>query len=313
MSRTHAALLGCALLLTACARRLESPGLETTAVTEETHDAAGEAFGALFEIYDRVLSISERLRVANTEACGDHVGGYLGWMVFADRDFGSQEIRALAAKAVRVGETPVVVALSPTGPAASAGLRVGDEVVSIGGTSTQSHMRAVRAEWRLGSDRSTVVVRREGQELAVEVVARSACRYRAIPVDLEGMYSGPTKNGDAVVTIALVESATDDELAFSIAHAFALQRLGVDPSRNEPLPEPAATNLAVAMCERAGFDVSGVERLLTLQAIEQPWQIFRVENRYVAFRWVPRGPASVGELPRRIVALRAALASRDAK
>jgi hypothetical protein len=47
----------------------------------ETQLAASAAFGALFASYDRVLTISERLRVANTATCADHTGGYLGWLV----------------------------------------------------------------------------------------------------------------------------------------------------------------------------------------------------------------------------------------
>lgn len=306
-----APVIAIALLILACAQRLDSPAIETALVTREAQLAAGKAFETLFANYARVLAISERLRLSNVELCGNDVGGYLGWLVFVDRDFGSQEMRALAEKVVNVGQTPVVVALTPNGPAANAGVTIGDEVVSIGGKRARTHLQAARAEQRLTTEHAQIRIRRGDQEREIEVAPLRACRYEAMPYGVEGMEAWPTRDGNVAVTIALVEAASDDELAFSLAHAFALQQLGVraqDPG--EPLPEPATTDMAVEMCARAGFDVGGVARLLELQAVEQPWLVFAIPRRFVGLQWVEKGPVRVGELPRRIVALRAAIARR---
>lgn len=314
MKRLRTSLVATVALLVACALSLESPEIETAAIGEETRNAASEAFGALFASYDRVLGISGRLRLANLESCSSRSGGYLGWMVFADRDFGTHEIRELASQVVQVGRTPVVVALSSGGPAGRAGVQIGDEIVSIGSKRPLTHVQVRRAEQQLATKRSSVALRRGGRELMVEVDPAIACRYEAMPVGIEGMQAWPTLDGNVAVTISLVEAATDDELAYLIAHAFALQRLEVDVrDLTTPLPEPEATDLAIEMCERAGFDVSSVDRIIELQAIEQPWLIFGIPNRFVALRWRPRGPIRVGELPRRIVALRTALSRREAR
>ncbi len=302
--RRRALLIALALAVCSCARELDSPPVERAEIRRETDAAAEDAFGALFTVYARVLAISERLRLANLELCADHSGGYFGWMVFAGRDFGSQEMRALAASVVQVGEVPVVVALSPEGPATRAGLQIGDEIMSVGSKRTRTHVQVRRAEQGQSSERATVRFRRAGEEREVAVAPARACRYEAMPV-YAGLGASPTRDGHVGVSIALVEEATDNELAFTLAHSFALQRLGVDVySAVVPFPEPQTTNLAVEMCERAGFDLDDVERLLELEATEQPWGLFLPAKG---------GGERVGELPKRIVALRAALARRAAK
>ena len=291
----------CVLLAAGCARRLAHPAVEADEVKAQVEGDAPEAFAALVAAYDRVLRIGERLRKANTEACGEKVGPDLGWIVWAARDFGSPELRDLAKQFLAVEKDPVVVSVAPDGAAARAGVRVGDHVREVGGRSVESAARVWRAERALPQTGAVLLVERNGEELALAVEPTRACQQHVEPSAYESIAAWPHE-GNVYVTLRLVELASDDEIAFSLSHALALDLLDVDVRRgDEPYPEPETTRFAVQLSERAGFSVADVEGLLERQAIEQPWGV------------VIGKPSRVGEIPRRIVALRALTASHSRK
>ena len=297
--RGRAALaLLCVLVAAACARRLASPTVQDSEVKAQVQGDAPEAFAALVAAYDRVLRIGERLRKANTEACGEKVGPDLGWIVWAERDFGSPELRDLAKQFLAVEKDPVVVSVVPDGAAARAGVRVGDHVREVGGRTVESAARVSRAERALPETGAVLIIERNGEQLELTVEPTRACQQRVEPSSHESIEAWPGEKS-LYVTLRLVELASDDEIAFSLAHALALDLLDVDVRRaDKPYPEPETTRLAVQLSERAGFSVANVEGLLERQAIEQPWGLVKGE------------PSRVGEIPRRIVALKAVRESR---
>jgi hypothetical protein len=310
---TARAVLAAALvpLALGCAKRLAHPAAPAQEVRAEVRDDAPEAFRALTGAYERVLRVSERLRLANVDACRDQVTEYLGWSAMSDRDFGGLEMRKLATDFVNAGKAPVVVALSPDGPAARAGVRIGDHVLEIGRSHVRSGAQVTHAEQSLASTGDSLVVERGGKELELPVSPARACRHEARLSDAPGLTA--SFQGSAVwVTFKLVDLADDDQLAFSIAHAMTEQLLGADPDHVGPeqIPEPEATALAVQFCEHAGFSVKTVDALLETQAIEEPWTLITTRHPREKVLWEPKAGIWVGEIPRRIVALRMVRASR---
>ncbi|MGH2959414.1 MAG: hypothetical protein ACRDKE_07395, partial [Solirubrobacterales bacterium] len=149
----------------------------------------------------------------------------------------------------------------------------------------------------------TVVVERDGEDLALAVEPGRTCRQGVIAVDAPGIVAIPY-DGNIVVTLRLLEVATDDQVAFSVAHVLAADLLNVDFSRDDiSWPEPRTTQRAVELTARAGFSVENVEALLQLQAMEQPWMVMGPRPMEVR----------VGEIPRRIIALRMVRTSASRK
>src|SRR4029077_18938829 len=125
-------------------------------------DDAPEAFTSYVRAYERVLSVCARLRVANTQPCGESVGVPLGWIAWTERDFEGYELRNLARTFFKMGKQPVVVAVAPGGAAARAGVRVGDHVLEVGSYSVATAVQVVRAEHLLTPSSGVVVVERDG-------------------------------------------------------------------------------------------------------------------------------------------------------
>jgi membrane-associated protease RseP (regulator of RpoE activity) len=299
---TRSAVLALLLALAggSCARQLSHPEVVPGQVRAQIADDAPEAFASYVRAYERVLSVGDRLRVANTQACGESVGVHLGWIAWTERDFAGYELRNLARTFLKMGKQPVVVAVAAGGAAARAGVRVGDHVLEVGDYSVATAVQVVRAEHRLTQPGGVVVVERDGAKLTLPVEPVLACRQGFDPVELPqiGAWSW---HGNIRVTLRLVQVATDDQLAFALARALALDLLHVDQAAREdrPIPEPRATWLAVELSERAGFSTDDSEALLQLQAVEQPWTVMSTGGRR-------DGPVKVGEIPRQIIALRMA-------
>jgi membrane-associated protease RseP (regulator of RpoE activity) len=279
-----------------CARQLSHPQIGYREVRAQIADDAPEAFAAYVHAYGRVLSVGERLRAANTEACRDAVGMHLGWIAWTERDFQGYELKRLAQTFFKMGKQPVVVALAADGAAARAGVRVGDHVLEVGDYSVATAVQVVRAEHLLTKPGAAVVVERDGAKLTLPVQPVLSCRQGFRPEERDLMAAWPW-DGNIRVTLRLVQVATDDQLAFALAHALALDLLHFDPGpEDRPIPEPRTTRLAVQLSERAGFSTADAEALLQLQAVEQPWSVMTRKSR--------GGPVKLGEIPRRIVALR---------
>lgn len=292
------------LLVLGCAQRLAHPDVSEDRVRGQIEDDAPAAFAATVGAYDRVLRIGERLRVENASACGDAIASSLGWSAVADRDFGGLEMRRLATQFLRAGKSPVVVALAPQGAAERAGVQVGDHVLSIDGHSVHTSVQVTHAEQTLAPTGASIAVERAETELELAVTPARACLPDVRPTELSAIGAWPW-NGSIYVSLRLVELATDDQIAFSIAHALAQQLLGVDPQRaNQHVPEPQATALAVLLCERAGFSVADIEPILELEAVEEPWTVITTVNPLANPYWRPKGDTWLGEIPRRIVALK---------
>jgi membrane-associated protease RseP (regulator of RpoE activity) len=300
------ALTALTVFAVGCAQRLEHPAAPADRVQAEIEGDAPVAFETLVGVYERVLRIGERLRRENTSICGDQLASSMGWTALADRDFGGLEMRKLATQFLRAGKIPVVVALLPEGSAARAGVRVGDHVLSIGGKRVLTAVQVTRAEKSLAASGDSIIIERGGSELELPVTPVSACRDDVQPIDAPDL-AASFRGSTIFVTLKLVDLATDDQLAFSIAHAMAQQLLGVDPDGflfHPQIPEPEATALAVRICERASFSVANAEAILQLEAVEEPWTVITTQNPLANPYWRPKGDTQLGEIPRRIVALR---------
>ncbi len=308
-SSLAAALLALATL--ACARTLSAPAIPPDALRAGEQSAAEAAFSGYVAGAERLLRITERLRIANAEHCGKDAAPYLGWFVLAERDV-DRSLRELAVAALGLAPQPVVLALSPESPAAKAGVRVRDEITAIDGKRVRSADQLARRVFDLKESRAPLSVRRGDEELTLVAVPERACAYEVLP-RAGGSLDGPWAWKRRVsVSLGLADVASDDELAYLIARAVAVARMeGPYEAEEEDRREVEAARVAVEFTQRAGYSVEGVERLLEIVGRERPEDLVDTDSGSPRIRvaGVRRAAAVVGPIPKRILALRAARAA----
>ncbi len=304
---------GIALLALGCARTLVAPDVSPELVEDRRRADATGAFSAYRSGAARVVGLASRLLVANHEQCGDEVVPYVGWFALSRREVG-RELRELAVAELGLADSPVVVALAPGAPAAAAGVEVGDAIVAIDGRTvrTSDPLRRRVAAHPAGAIPFSVRRGAETFELSAEPARACSLRVQLSAGDELRIFSWQLDLMS--LSLGLLETGTDDELAYLIAYELAQQLRGDVPPDEEP-GELALAHSAVDFALRAGFRVDGIERLLELVAREHPWEIVKEDasgDRNVAPRGARRYPAVVGPLPKRIVALRTARAQSSA-
>ncbi|HEV2568158.1 M48 family metallopeptidase [Sphingomonas sp.] len=236
-----------------------------------------EQLRALVALDIRVAAIGERL--ARGGLCKEVLSSP-GW-VLQDVAQYSAALRPAARQALKLGDLPSVVALLP-GSGASAGLRVGDEIVSVNGQAIAAQARGYRrveqveamVEQALAAGPVALVVRREGRDVPVRIVPVPGCRSRFQLLTGRGL-NAKADGRYVQVTGELVEFVhNDDELALVIAHELAhnilrhknrLDAAGVSRGlfagfgKNRTRireTELEADRLALYLMARAGYDVS---------------------------------------------------------
>lgn len=235
----------------------------------------------------RVATIGYRLAVANRAFCSDQAW-LAGFAVHDLSQYGGED-RDAAARTFGLGGAPAVLALVEGGPAAAAGLRLDDHLLSIDGADIpraggDGHSFDLvedvldRLDAALADGVAELGIRRQGQPIAIRIEGVRGCptRFQAVPgrtlqARADGIYVQVTSGIVAFV-------ASDDELAALLAHEFAhnvlRHRRRLDDARvsrgllanfgrNARLiraTEVEADRLSVHLLDRAGFDVDAGAR-----------------------------------------------------
>lgn len=264
---------------------------------------AGQRLTYITDLDQRVAGVGYRLSAANADLCPT-VHNSAGWQLHAASQY-SAELRLVAeARFGLDGDLPGVLAVPGGSPAAAAGLRQGDLILSVNGEAlnrgaggTRPGYEGVAANIRrldlaLASGPTRISYRREGAEHAVTVTPRRTCGYE-VQLDPSEELNARANGTRLFITTALAEfAATDDELAVFLGHELAHHVLGhrswhgaeTDGRTNQNAPalnaaaggaEREADRVGLYLAARAGFDTSIAPDL---------WR------RFGAFNWRVRYP-----------------------
>lgn len=218
------------VLLTSCAApQTVRPAVDAAAVATEQHRQTLFVLESRQRDYERVYNIVERLRAANADLCPETEQS-IGVRFETVHDY-ARENRAAAAELWDLAEQPTVLWVAVGSPAAEAGVRARDRLVSINGQRIEPGRRASRVAFRQmreAAQRGVValdVERGDGMHtVSIEPVRR--CRYDFYLTD--DAEANAFADGDTIyINRGILQVArTDEELALVIGHELAHNAMG---------------------------------------------------------------------------------------
>lgn len=199
----------------------QSPGSE---ITETKVKAQDDVLQQFLDLNAALENTAYRILTANVSECPE-TGPTAGLFVHTSLDF-PEDMRDEAKARLAIGPMPFVRHIVPGSPAEKSGLKVGDEILTIGDIdmidgerSRQFYEVVSRGEWSTGATR--LKYRRGDETETTQIVPQRSCAY---PVQLffADIVNAYTDGEEIWVTTELVNSIAEEEsLAMIIAHELA--------------------------------------------------------------------------------------------
>lgn len=251
---------------------MAAAAIAPSAAAGAAHDNVGPALETLRAQDRRALSIGWRLAQASADLCADARPG-LGWTLHnLDQYRPGLRDAATAVFGLRPGEVGVL-ALAPDGPAAIAGVREDDVVMTIGPvrmdgpaavSAAADHAplaaRLQQIEAAMTAGPLAVSVRRGGRVLDMVVQPRLHCAW-PVQVEPSNRFYAASDGARIAVSSALAAFARrDNDLAFVVAHEMGhnLRRpAGTGDRLRSRTREIEADRIGLILTARAGYDTAG--------------------------------------------------------
>jgi beta-barrel assembly-enhancing protease len=225
----------------------------------------------------RVMTIAHRLATRGTALCPEGQAPLSGLRVHVRGQY-ARSVQAEAQRLFGLGDFPVVLAIAPDGPAHRAGLRRGDEIVSINDHDMRVLPRsadyaavervdaAVESALSIGELR--IVVRRGGRIQTMAFAGERGCASRVELVPGRKLNASADGRTVQITTAVLSEAGDDAELAFILAHEMAhnilkhAERLDRTGRRAGTIRETEieADRLGLRLMHAAGYDIEAAAR-----------------------------------------------------
>jgi membrane-associated protease RseP (regulator of RpoE activity) len=238
----------------------------------------------------RLLAVSYAIRTAGAPLCGEAVGPILGVAAWRSNPlFGRPFFEALERT---YGVSPgslAVVAVTSGSPAERAGIRVGDQILSVGETAIDTDIDLFDRVAKFEGSPIPMTLRRDEQEIDLSIDPLPACRSKAFIEIGDLMLTDRARGDHFYVTSGFMRFAkTDDELALVVAHELAhrISGMRVVPGAQVELQ---ADRLGLYLAARAGYDISIAPAFWDRVALEQPWSLSDDVEHYGWTRVPPHG------------------------
>lgn len=263
-------VLGCAWL----PERSGTPVITKKELKVAEYEVGAEMMAELVEVRSRILDIEYALTTRVAANCGELARPRAGVLLSKHESFEDARLRRVASQTLEVGDALTIVHLVPGTPLERAGLKRGDQIVSVDDIMLKSAEDLIDLSHGNSENRPVHIGFRRGDELR-EVVVQLAPACPVYFALASTAMAVPWQEGELVVAIpfGLVTFAeSEDELAVAAAHQLAhvmYDGEGID----ERELESRADHMGILFAHAAGFDVSVAPRYWERVALEYPWLI----------------------------------------
>ena len=228
-ARSWPAVIAGAWLCAGCAGpSAKFPDLPADEVKAERHLQQVAQIKDYFGALARLDNVAFHIRVANRQYC-ERMSVQLGLLAFSVKGL-PRKYRSFSAEALQIDQThPTVISIAEGSPAAVAGIKVGDQILTLDNEAVPAeHSAEWIAGWLTlnGEAPLTIMVRHEGNDVPHTVTPVMAC---AIPVELasDPAPGASTDYRKIVVQTGILRlTKTDADLATVVGHELAHVNMG---------------------------------------------------------------------------------------
>jgi hypothetical protein len=261
------------LLALGCASSPELTPATRLELEAEIGEVGSQLFAEMIDEKVRLLDIEYALNHTAAKACGDLVRPQFGILTGSLVSLDQTWLKEASAKRGILGDGLNIVHVVPGSPFERAGLRAGDELLSVNGESPRSHSD-LHAQRMRATDLAPTVVRyrREGREYSIEIPTHLACPVTFSLFQSEALVT-TSRRAQVLVPRGLLASARDEHvLAIALAHGFA-HAVWDKPGSSRLEQEQRADRLGTRLAAHAGFDVSKTIGYWEDVARVHPWLV----------------------------------------
>jgi Zn-dependent protease with chaperone function len=277
--RGKIAIVMLAGLVSACAPTTKWANVDNAMVAAEREKQMELAAESYLKEVGRLEDVSTKVLMGATALCGEKVKPIVGaaWMSKNEASGGMKE--AIIKRFGLTDNAMKAVMVAANSPAAVAGLKVGDELVSFNGTKATTKKQfadvALAALKDKGKWPVKIAVLRDGKMVDISVTPKDSCDY---PVELadQDIVNAFADGKKIYVTKGMMRFINDDrELALVISHELAHNTMGhIDKKRGNAMIGGLVDVLAAAY----GVNTQGAFSKMTGAAYSQD---FEMEADYV--------------------------------
>lgn len=244
----------------------------------------------------RVQNLAFPLLTRAVEICGDDVHPILGILPL-NRDAWPKDYQAAATSALNIDERLTVVNVTPHSPADAAGFKVGDVLLSMGGTAIPTGKNAANHFLKLTEKQLTTgqptnfLVNRESLEVSLDVTPVKACSY-LVAVTGDDQVNAFADGKNIYITSGMLRFAeSDTEVSTVLGHELAHNAMGhIEKKRGNQLLGTVFDLVAAAY----GVNTQNAFGNAAAQAYSQD---FEAEADYVGLYALELSGASIVEAP----------------
>ncbi len=208
-------------LVVSCGPTHQAPVVSEAEEAAEAAYQERRAFQRWHGQHVRVFNIWDRLAAANAEFCPEKIPA-VGWWVSTPGGV-SETLRGEYVRKFGGGDIPRITYLHAGGVAEKAGMRAGDQVVSVNGVVLAIGWNGQMSNWRTWKETSPLKVEylRGGKRRLVNLTPVEACKFNVV-VGPETTVNATASIDTISVSVGMLDFLTsDDDLALVIGHELA--------------------------------------------------------------------------------------------
>jgi hypothetical protein len=274
------ALLGAVAGSIGCAApRPQQPGPSSEQLKDELSSVGEKLFLDLIREKGRLLEMEYRLNRVAAGPCGNLARPHYGVLAGGRETLEEDWLVEIAETSRILGEALTIVYVVPGSPFAEAGLRAGDELLSIDDESPRSNSELHALRMKTESlDPTRVVYRRDGEERTVEVPVTPTCPVGFLLIQSEELIT-LSRTAAVLVPRGLLAHTQDDDdmLAAALAHGLA-HALWHEEGESTLARERRADRQGARIAAAAGFDPSRSVAYWEDVARAYPWLVLPEPN-----------------------------------